>query len=49
LTTLYTIGIYGFSEAEFFHRLVEAGIGTFIDIRRRRGVRGQEYSFANAN
>lgn len=49
MTTLSTIGVYGFSEEEFFGKLKENGIDTFIDIRRRRGVRGHEYSFANSN
>lgn len=45
---LLTIGVYGFSEAEFFQRLVEAGVDCFVDIRARRGVRGPEYAFANS-
>jgi len=46
---LHTIGVYGFSEEEFFAKVIEAQIDTFVDIRRRRGVRGHEYSFANCN
>jgi uncharacterized protein (DUF488 family) len=45
---LYTIGVYGFTEAGFFEALEGAGIDTFCDIRRRRGLRGSEYAFANA-
>lgn len=45
---LLTIGVYGYSEAEFFKRLVEAGVDLFVDIRARRGVRGAEYAFANS-
>ena len=42
---LFTIGVYGFSETEFFDALEEAGIDTFIDIRYRRGVRGSLYAY----
>ncbi len=45
---LYTIGVYGSSAKTFFGKLVENKIDTFCDIRRRRGVRGAEYSFANS-
>jgi len=44
----YTIGVYGWTPEQFFDSLRLAGIDTFCDIRRRRGVRGSEYSFANA-
>ncbi len=47
LTDLLTIGVYGFTEAGFFRSLVEAGVDTLCDVRRRRGVRGSEYAFAN--
>jgi uncharacterized protein (DUF488 family) len=43
-----TIGVYGWGEAAFFSALQSAGVHTFCDIRRRRGVRGAEYAFANA-
>ncbi len=42
-----TIGVYGFSEEEFFQALEDAGVEVFFDIRWRRGVRGAEYAFAN--
>ncbi len=45
---LYTIGVYGFTAGSFFGKLIENKIDTFCDIRRRRGVRGAEYSFANS-
>jgi uncharacterized protein (DUF488 family) len=45
----YTIGVYGTTEQEFFEKLLENEIDTFIDIRRRRAVRGSQYSFANSN
>jgi uncharacterized protein (DUF488 family) len=43
-----TIGVYGFSEEDFFAALVEAGVDTFCDVRQRRGVRGATYAFANS-
>jgi uncharacterized protein (DUF488 family) len=43
-----TMGVYGLTEKEFFSKLQENNIDTFIDIRRRRAVRGSEYSFANS-
>lgn len=45
---IFTIGVYGFTEKGFFDTLREAGIDTFCDTRRRRGLRGSEYAFANA-
>jgi len=46
---IYTIGVYGSTEEEFFNKLIENRIDTFCDIRQRRGVRGSEYAFANSN
>lgn len=48
MNKIVTIGVYGFKEENFFQRLVDAKIDTFCDIRRRRGVRGSEYAFANS-
>lgn len=48
MARVLTIGAYGWSEATFFPALQSAGVHTFCDIRRRRGVRGPEYAFANA-
>jgi uncharacterized protein (DUF488 family) len=48
METLFTIGVYGFTPERFFGALEAAGIDCFLDIRRRRGVRGREYAFANA-
>ncbi|MSP12084.1 MAG: DUF488 domain-containing protein [Chloroflexi bacterium] len=45
---LITIGVYGFDEASFFQALQKAGVDTFVDLRRRRSVRGAAYAFANA-
>jgi uncharacterized protein (DUF488 family) len=45
---LFTIGAYGFDSGHFFEVLDEAKVDLFLDIRRRRGVRGRDYAFANA-
>ena len=49
LSKLVTIGVYGFTEEEFFGSLKKAKVDTFCDIRRRRGLRGSKYAFANSN
>jgi uncharacterized protein (DUF488 family) len=43
-----TIGVYGFSAATFLETLRRAEVGTLLDVRQRRGVRGPEYSWANS-
>jgi len=48
LPDIYTIGVYGSSEGEFFKKLTDHGIDTFCDIRLRRAVRGSQYAFANS-
>ena len=48
LPDIYTIGVYGSSEGEFFKKLTHHGIDTFCDIRLRRAVRGSQYAFANS-
>jgi uncharacterized protein (DUF488 family) len=45
---LFTTGVFGKTENQFFRELLEARIHTFCDIRRRRGVRGSQYSFVNS-
>jgi uncharacterized protein (DUF488 family) len=45
---LYTIGADGWDADGFFAALEGAGIDLFLDIRRRRGIRGSLYSFGNA-
>jgi uncharacterized protein (DUF488 family) len=45
---LFTIGAYGWDPETFFQTLEQAQVDLFLDIRRRRGVRGREYAFANA-
>lgn len=48
LSRLVTIGLYGFTEETFFNALVDASVDVFCDVRRRRGVRGSLYPFANS-
>jgi uncharacterized protein (DUF488 family) len=43
-----TIGVYGWTLESFLTALNDANVGLVIDVRQRRGVRGQEYSWANA-
>jgi uncharacterized protein (DUF488 family) len=45
---IVTIGVYGFSEEQFFGALRDAGVDTFCDVRARRGLRGSIYAFANS-
>lgn len=45
---IVTIGAYGFDKESFFQALQSAGVDTFCDIRRRRGMRGSAYAFANS-
>lgn len=46
--SLYTVGVYGSSENDFFDKITSNNIDTFCDIRRRRAVRGSQYSFVNS-
>jgi len=48
LPDIYTIGVYGSPEKEFFQKLIDHNIDTFCDIRLRRAVRGSQYAFANS-
>ena len=45
---IYTIGVYGSTEEEFFGKLIKSQIDLFCDIRQRRGVRGRQYAFVNS-
>jgi len=45
---LFTTGVYGKTEQQFFRQLTDSQIQVFCDIRRRRGVRGSQYSFVNS-
>ena len=46
--TLGTIGVYGWRLDESLAALREADVALVVDVRQRRGVRGREYSWANA-
>lgn len=48
MADVLTIGAFGWSERAFFGALVDARVGLFCDVRRRRGVRGAEYAFVNS-
>jgi len=48
LPSIYTIGVYGSTETDFFRKLINNQIDTFCDIRRRRAVRGPLYAFVNS-
>ena len=43
-----TIGVYGFDGPGFVAALDDAGVTRIIDVRQRRGVRGSQYAWANA-
>jgi uncharacterized protein (DUF488 family) len=45
---LATIGVYEFDAAGFVRALDGAGVTRVLDIRQRRGVRGSQYAWANA-
>jgi uncharacterized protein (DUF488 family) len=46
--TVATIGVYGFTLQTFLAMLREANVRLLLDVRQRRGVRGSEYAWANA-
>jgi len=46
--TLATIGVYGWTLETFLDALHGAGVALVLDVRQRRGVRGPEYAWANA-
>jgi uncharacterized protein (DUF488 family) len=48
MTSIATIGVYGFDRDSFLTTLAAAEIGLVLDVRQRRGVRGSEYAWANA-
>ncbi|HEX5928059.1 MAG TPA: DUF488 domain-containing protein [Solirubrobacterales bacterium] len=48
MSTLATIGVYGFDRDSFLAALGEAEVDLLLDVRQRRGVRGSEYAWANA-
>jgi uncharacterized protein (DUF488 family) len=48
VASIATIGVYGFDHDSFLETLADAGIDLLLDVRQRRGVRGSEYAWANA-
>lgn len=48
MVEIATVGVYGWDADRFFRALQEARVDLLCDIRRRRGVRGAEYAFANS-
>jgi len=48
MAAIATIGVYGFDRETFLATLTDAGIDLVLDVRQRRGVRGSEYAWANA-
>src|SRR3954452_18350398 len=48
MKTVATIGVYGWTPERFLDALRDADVGLLVDVRQRRGVRGREYSWANA-
>ena len=43
-----TIGVYGLDGDRFVQALDDAGVTIVVDVRQRRGVRGAQYAWANA-
>jgi uncharacterized protein (DUF488 family) len=48
MASIATIGVYGFDRDSFLAALAAARIELLLDVRQRRGVRGSEYAWANA-
>ena len=48
MARLATIGVYGFDQQGFLSALLENEVSVLLDVRQRRGVRGQEYAWANS-
>ena len=45
---MVTIGVYDWDLDHFLQALAAADVRLLLDVRQRRGVRGREYSWANA-
>lgn len=45
---VFTIGVYGWDEQDFVQAIRDAAPGLFVDVRRRRGLRGAIYAWANS-
>ena len=48
MKTVATIGVYGWTLDRFLDSLADANVELLVDVRQRRGVRGREYAWANA-
>ena len=48
MLSVATIGVYGWTRDRFLAALREANVQLLLDVRQRRGVRGPEYAWANA-
>ena len=48
MNVLRTIGVYSFDQDQFLRALAAADVDLLLDVRQRRGVRGSEYAWANA-
>jgi uncharacterized protein (DUF488 family) len=48
MKTVVTVGVYGSTLDAFLSALDAADVRLLLDVRQRRGVRGPEYSWANA-
>ena len=48
MSRVVTIGVYGVSVNAFLEALRGTDVRVLLDVRQRRGVRGSEYSWANA-
>ena len=48
LKRIATIGVYGWTLDRWLEALRAAGVALVLDVRQRRGVRGSEYAWANA-
>jgi uncharacterized protein (DUF488 family) len=45
---VFTIGAYGWDEEDFALAIRAAAPDVFVDVRRRRGLRGRPYAWANS-
>lgn len=45
---MFTIGVYGWEAEDFAQAIRDAAPGVFVDVRRRRGLRGAIYAWANS-
>ena len=48
MPTVATTGVYGWTLETFLAALREADVAQVLDVRQRRGLRGSEYAWANA-